>query len=229
MAVPAPFSNGAGTFVSDHRRKIASCVARLACSGEGSTCTSAGPDPGRSERASFDNFPPGLPGRMATLASHLPGGITLAARQLRIGWLRTRRRGRTALVRHTEALSAFAGHALVLWSPHNCVMPPAHGHRLAELIPTRGTRRSRTPTCCRCWTVRPGSPPRSGRFSSTGGIGRSPSSHGDHSLEVQARLGAAVDEDVGTREVPGRLARRESQHRGGLLGRAEAFDGGELE
>ncbi|MDY6807769.1 MAG: hypothetical protein SW127_02015, partial [Actinomycetota bacterium] len=175
LVVPAPFSNGAGTFVSEHRRKIASYVARLAYSGEGSTCTSAGPDPGRSERAPFDNFPPGLPGRMATLASHLPGGITLAARQLRIGWLRrTRllfgwmarrpipddivhrwtepsltipavrrdlekyaatRQDRTALVRDTEALSAFAGHALVLWSPHNRVMPPAHGHRLAELIP----------------------------------------------------------------------------------------------
>ncbi|AZG45585.1 alpha/beta fold hydrolase [Gordonia insulae] len=36
----------------------------------------------------FENFPPGLPGRMATLATKLPGGITLAARQLRIGWLR---------------------------------------------------------------------------------------------------------------------------------------------
>lgn len=32
----------------------------------------------------FDNFPPGLPGRMAVLAGHLPGGIHLAARQLRI-------------------------------------------------------------------------------------------------------------------------------------------------
>lgn len=36
----------------------------------------------------FDNFPPGLPGKMAALAARLPGGITLAARQLRIGWLR---------------------------------------------------------------------------------------------------------------------------------------------
>ncbi len=36
----------------------------------------------------FENFPPGLPGKMATLAVRLPGGITLAARQLRIGWLR---------------------------------------------------------------------------------------------------------------------------------------------
>ena len=36
----------------------------------------------------FDNFPPGLPGRMAALAARLPGGIRLAARQLRVGWLR---------------------------------------------------------------------------------------------------------------------------------------------
>jgi pimeloyl-ACP methyl ester carboxylesterase len=36
----------------------------------------------------FDNFPPGLPGRMAVLAARVPGGITVAARQLRIGWLR---------------------------------------------------------------------------------------------------------------------------------------------
>jgi pimeloyl-ACP methyl ester carboxylesterase len=36
----------------------------------------------------FDNFPPGLPGKMAKLAAVLPGGLRLAARQLRIGWLR---------------------------------------------------------------------------------------------------------------------------------------------
>src|SRR5262245_21052642 len=36
----------------------------------------------------FDNFPPGLPGRMAKLAAGLPGGLALAARQLRIGRLR---------------------------------------------------------------------------------------------------------------------------------------------
>ncbi|MFD3508646.1 alpha/beta fold hydrolase [Nocardia sp. NPDC058666] len=36
----------------------------------------------------FDNFPPGLPGRLAVLAATLPGGITLALRQMRIGWLR---------------------------------------------------------------------------------------------------------------------------------------------
>jgi pimeloyl-ACP methyl ester carboxylesterase len=36
----------------------------------------------------FDNFPPGLPGRMVALAARLPGGLQLAARQLRVGWLR---------------------------------------------------------------------------------------------------------------------------------------------
>jgi pimeloyl-ACP methyl ester carboxylesterase len=36
----------------------------------------------------FGNFPPGLPGKTAALAARLPGGVQLAARQLRIGWLR---------------------------------------------------------------------------------------------------------------------------------------------
>ncbi|WP_216902564.1 alpha/beta fold hydrolase [Nocardia alni] len=36
----------------------------------------------------FDNFPPGLPGKTSVLASYLPGGVTLALRELRIGWLR---------------------------------------------------------------------------------------------------------------------------------------------
>jgi pimeloyl-ACP methyl ester carboxylesterase len=36
----------------------------------------------------FDNFPPGLPGRMVALAVRLPAGVQLAARQLRVGWLR---------------------------------------------------------------------------------------------------------------------------------------------
>jgi pimeloyl-ACP methyl ester carboxylesterase len=36
----------------------------------------------------FGNFPPGLPGKMVALAVRLPAGIQLAARQLRIGWLR---------------------------------------------------------------------------------------------------------------------------------------------
>jgi pimeloyl-ACP methyl ester carboxylesterase len=123
----------------------------------------------------FDNFPPGLPGRMVALAVRLPGGLQLAARQMRVGWLRrlpimwgqmarrplpdelvrrwtepvlgdpdVRRdllayaRGtfdKAALVRDTEALRGFQGDALVLWSPDNRVMPPAHGRRLAALLP----------------------------------------------------------------------------------------------
>ncbi|MFE5287105.1 alpha/beta fold hydrolase [Nocardia sp. NPDC056611] len=36
----------------------------------------------------FDNFPPGLPGKTAIVACALPGGVTLALRQLRVSWLR---------------------------------------------------------------------------------------------------------------------------------------------
>jgi pimeloyl-ACP methyl ester carboxylesterase len=36
----------------------------------------------------FGNFPPGLPGKMVALAVRLPAGVQLAARQLRVGWLR---------------------------------------------------------------------------------------------------------------------------------------------
>lgn len=123
----------------------------------------------------FGNVPPGLPGRMVALAVRVPGGLRLAARQLRVGRLRrlpmlfgqmarepvpdalvrrwtepvlrdpgVRRdllaycRGgfdKPSLVRDTEALSRFQGDVLVLWSPDNRVMPPAHGRRLADLIP----------------------------------------------------------------------------------------------
>ena len=123
----------------------------------------------------FDNFPPGLPGKMVALAVRLPGGLQLAARQLRVGWLRrlpllygqmARRpvpgelirrwtepvlsdpgirrdllaycRGpfeKAALIRDTEALRRFHGDVLVIWSPDNKVMPLAHGHRLAALMP----------------------------------------------------------------------------------------------
>ncbi len=36
----------------------------------------------------FENFPPGLPGRMAATAARLPGGLSFAIWQMRIGWLR---------------------------------------------------------------------------------------------------------------------------------------------
>ena len=123
----------------------------------------------------FGNFPPGLPGKMLALAVRLPGGVPLAARQLRVGWLRRlpllygqmacrpvpdelMRRwtepvltdpdirrdllayarssiDKAALIADTEALRRFRGDALVLWSPDNKVMPPAHGRRLAALMP----------------------------------------------------------------------------------------------
>jgi pimeloyl-ACP methyl ester carboxylesterase len=123
----------------------------------------------------FGNFPPGLPGKMVGVAVRVPAGLQLAARQLRVGWLRrlpplfgqmarrpvpdelirrwtepvlrdpgVRRdllaycRGtfdKAALIADTEALRQFQGEALVLWSPDNKVMPPAHGHRLAALMP----------------------------------------------------------------------------------------------
>lgn len=38
----------------------------------------------------FDNFPPGLPGKMVWLASRTTGTVALAQRQLRVGWLRRR-------------------------------------------------------------------------------------------------------------------------------------------
>lgn len=123
----------------------------------------------------FGNFPPGLPGKMVVLASRLPAGIQLAARQLRIGWMRRlpmlygqmarrpvpdelirrwtepvltdpdirrdllaycrTRFDKAALIADTEALRRFQGEVLVLWSPDNRVMPPAHGHQLAALMP----------------------------------------------------------------------------------------------
>lgn len=123
----------------------------------------------------FDNFPPGLPGRMAVAAAGIPGGLTLALHQMRsrllrrspllfggmatrplpddlvrswtdsaladpdiLGDLRAYLRGpvdRAELVRRTEALSGFRGEALIVWNRSGLVMPPAHGPRLAGLIP----------------------------------------------------------------------------------------------
>ncbi|MBX7434087.1 alpha/beta hydrolase [Mycobacterium sp. Y57] len=39
----------------------------------------------------FDNFPPGLPGKVAWLAARTTGTVWLAMRQLRVGWLRRQR------------------------------------------------------------------------------------------------------------------------------------------
>ncbi len=57
-------------------------------------------DMGRDDRVSrlvicpseaFENFPPGLPGKVAWLASRTTGTVWLAMRQLKIGWLRRQR------------------------------------------------------------------------------------------------------------------------------------------
>ncbi|OBC06586.1 alpha/beta fold hydrolase [Gordonia sp. 852002-50395_SCH5434458] len=128
----------------------------------------------------FENFPPGLPGKMATVSAHLPGGLTLAARLLRIRWLRntpllfgwmtarpipdavvegwtksvlsdrnvardlasyaSTRFDASSLIRDTEALREFRGDALILWPVRNHVMPPEHGRRLADLIPSARLR-----------------------------------------------------------------------------------------
>lgn len=57
-------------------------------------------DMGRDKRVSrlvvcpseaFDNFPPGLPGKVASLASRTTGTVWLAMRQLQIEWLRRQR------------------------------------------------------------------------------------------------------------------------------------------
>lgn len=42
---------------------------------------------------------------------------------------------RADLVRRTGALSGFRGEALIVWNRSGRVMPPAHGPRLAGLIP----------------------------------------------------------------------------------------------
>lgn len=123
----------------------------------------------------FDNFPPGISGRLAVLAARMPGGTQLGLRQLRISWLRklpmmfgqlfkrdvpdeivrewtapalesaeVRRDVRkylravppkADLVAWTEKLADFAGPTLILWAPDGTMMPPAHGPRLADLIP----------------------------------------------------------------------------------------------
>ena len=54
-------------------------------------------EPGRSDRVSrlvlvsceaFDNYPPGLPGRLLCLSASVPGGLFVAAQMLRFRWLR---------------------------------------------------------------------------------------------------------------------------------------------
>lgn len=50
-------------------------------------------------------------------------------------YARTGRRGRAVMHPSTQALSRFAGPALILWARDDRVMPPAHARRMAELLP----------------------------------------------------------------------------------------------
>jgi pimeloyl-ACP methyl ester carboxylesterase len=50
-------------------------------------------------------------------------------------YVRSGRRARPILRAATEALSRFTGPALILWASEDRVMPPAHAHRMAELLP----------------------------------------------------------------------------------------------
>lgn len=123
----------------------------------------------------FENYPPGLPGRMLGLSARLPGGLVLATQSLRIGPLRrlpltlgwmskrpvpadivdrwTRQlRERADIRRDFKAyaagtppradllaiaaeLSSFDRPALVVWAAEDRIMPPAHGRRLASMLP----------------------------------------------------------------------------------------------
>ncbi|MBO1335620.1 alpha/beta fold hydrolase [Streptomyces sp. VRA16 Mangrove soil] len=123
----------------------------------------------------FDNYPPGVPGKMLDLSARIPGGIAFhawilavrpvrripglgyaamaqrpvphdlidrwirplradpAARDLLIGYLKAARR--TELMETVDALRAYDRPALVVWGRQDRVNPPAHGRRLAELLP----------------------------------------------------------------------------------------------
>lgn len=121
----------------------------------------------------FENFPPGLPGRVLSMAARLPGGINATVQPLRLralrrspfalgrmakrpvphevtdAWLgplltqREIRRDLTKYVRSAkkgemiaaaEALRTFDRPVLVAWAADDRVMPPEHGHRLADLL-----------------------------------------------------------------------------------------------
>ncbi len=99
----------------------------------------------------FENIPPGLPGHTLAFAAKLPGGLNALVQPLRLralrrlplalGWmakrpipheitdtwlrpLLTQRKIRRDLLK-----------ALVIWAAEDRVMPPAHGRRLAALLP----------------------------------------------------------------------------------------------
>lgn len=122
----------------------------------------------------FDNYPPGLAGKVVKTAAQIPGGLTAMISALRFRpfrrlptafgqmskrpipdavtdvWLtplltsaEIRRDLRRYLLaaepdemnRAAAGLRDYPGPALVVWAREDLMMPPAHGRRLAELIP----------------------------------------------------------------------------------------------
>jgi len=121
----------------------------------------------------FDNYPPGMPGKVLKRAAQVPGGLWAVYQPLRSRamrrrppfgllakrpipdeitdrWLRPligeryarhdlRKYARSAETRQmVEAcgrLRSFTRPALVVWAPEDRMMPPAHGRRLAEVLP----------------------------------------------------------------------------------------------
>ena len=120
----------------------------------------------------FDNYPPGVPGRLLCLNAALPGGTFLTAQLLRPRWLRhlpvtfgalSERRvpddlfrswigplrhnrkvrrdltkylrsvpKRSQLLDWADRQRAFPGRVLIVWAPHDKLMPPTHAERLAD-------------------------------------------------------------------------------------------------
>jgi pimeloyl-ACP methyl ester carboxylesterase len=104
----------------------------------------------------FENFPPGLTGKALVLMGRLPRPLFGALmKQLRIRpirrlhqllsdraiqldavrILRSIAADRDLLTRTAESLSRFQRPSLIVWGSEDRVMPPAHGRRLAELLP----------------------------------------------------------------------------------------------
>jgi pimeloyl-ACP methyl ester carboxylesterase len=84
----------------------------------------------------FDNYPPGLPGRMLLLAARVPGGPMLSQPAIRRDLEKyVRSTDRSAMIAASERLRSFQRPALVVWAAEDHVMPVEHGHRLADLLP----------------------------------------------------------------------------------------------
>ncbi len=123
---------------------------------------------------SFENYPPGLPGKNIRALAWLPGGVYVAAQAMRLrplrrspigfGWMAKhplpealidrwfeplqQQRGvrrdvrkymisgrRKQMIEACERLAGFTHPTLVVWTPEDKVQRPAHGRRLAELMP----------------------------------------------------------------------------------------------